>query len=177
MRDSRQARRTVEAHAKGYRVLGDGTVTGPLGAVLSLVLRPWRNGKKSYLSFNVKLPGDGYSRRVMVHQLAAFQKFGTAALESGVGARHLDDDPLNNALDNIGIGTQSQNMMDRAPEERLEHAKVAARSRRKLSLEQVAELRKDRADGCNYAFLAAKYGISKATISSIVSGNTYKDCS
>jgi hypothetical protein len=154
-------------------VLADGTVVNPRGKKLSPRKRKWYRGEGCYYCFNVKLPSEDYAHRIMVHQLAAYQKFGAAALGVGVGVRHKDGDGLNNSADNILIGTQSDNMLDRDPEDRREHAKKAARARRKLTPDEAAALREDREQGMKYAELCAKYGISKAAVSYIVNRKTY----
>ena len=41
---------------------------------------------------------------------------------NGVVCRHLDGNPTNNARENIALGTQQQNQLDRSPEVRRAHA-------------------------------------------------------
>lgn len=95
-------------------------------------------------------------------------------MAEGTVVRHLDNDPHNNALENIGIGTQKQNMYDRPAAERIAHAKKAARRRRKLTDEQAVELRAEHEAGHGYTYLREKYGVSKSTVSYIVNNKTYR---
>ena len=81
--------------------------------------------------------------------------------------------PSDNRLENIKLGTQSQNSMDRPKEERLAHGKHAASFRRKLTEGEVVELRDLRDQGWIYSDLCKKYDISKTAVSYIVNNKTY----
>jgi len=159
--------RLLFAIRKGYRVLPDGSVVAPSGK-----LRKTGN-KNGYRSFCVNADGEyGY---VLVHRLLAWQKYGDRIFEAGIEVRHKDGDPSNNNWDNILIGTHSQNMMDVPEQQRLEKAAKAAKARRKLTEAQAAQLRQDRESGMTYKQLMAKYGISKAGVSYVVNGKTYRN--
>jgi hypothetical protein len=153
------------AHEKGYVVDENGEVFGPRGK------RRLRVSTAGYLYFTVKYGGD--SRPVRVHKLAAFQRYGERALDDLIQVRHIDGDKRNNRPGNLLLGSQSDNMMDKAPEDRLRAASVAARSNRALSDTRVDSLRRDRRRGMRYADLMIKYGVSKSTVSYIVNGITY----
>lgn len=156
------------AFDRGYRVQGDGSVLSPKGKRLSL--HP--NNRGGYLRFGVNC-GD-IRGKVYVHRLAAYQNFGEQSFRDGVQCRHVDGNGTNNSPSNIALGTVRQNAMDKPKSTRLRTAKKAAKARRKLTDEQLAEFRRDRAAGMKYKQLMAKYGISKATVSYIVNGKTYK---
>lgn len=66
-------------------------------------------------------------KRVSVHRLQAWFKFGEALYADKIQVRHLDGNPLNNHADNLALGTQSQNMMDRPAENRRASAYIASR--------------------------------------------------
>jgi hypothetical protein len=52
------------------------------------------------------------NKSVYIHKLQAYQKFGYDLFNSKL-VRHLDDDSLNNRIENIDIGSYSQNQKDR----------------------------------------------------------------
>lgn len=66
-------------------------------------------------------------------------------------------------------------MMDKSLEDRKWLAMIGARTQRKLSEEEVQQLRNDRNAGFSYSKLMAKYNIAKSTVSYIVNKYTYKD--
>lgn len=166
---SKSAQRLVTAHDLGFHVLEDGRVVSPRGTVLS----PGQDSR-GYRAFSIKLAG-GCSKRVCVHQLAAYQKYGAALFLPGMETRHLDGNKLNNSLDNIAIGTHHDNIMDMAPKVRITKALQAAAKRRKLDAHTVNALRLDYMGGMSYAGLTARYGITKCAVSYIVNGKTYND--
>lgn len=162
-----QGKRIEEkAYQAGYRVTEEGEVISPhSGKPLKLYLR-----KHGYLSFSYD-----HTDKVWVHRLQAFQKYGERIYEPGIQVRHLDGNSVNNRADNIAIGTQSENMMDRRPEDRLAHAKHAASHIRKLSAEDVVAMREARAAGAKLSDLCRRYGMSMGGISDIVTGKQRVD--
>lgn len=70
---------------------------------------------------------------VQVSRLVAYKKYGNAMFAEGIVVRHLDGDSTNNLPENIAIGSQSQNMMDRPEEERIKSAKTASSYLRKFT--------------------------------------------
>jgi hypothetical protein len=127
--------------------------------------------------------GSGYScfghlfedgvRRISVHRLVAYKKFGEALFAPGIVTRHLDGNPRNNHPDNIAIGTHSDNMMDIPKAVRQQKAVAAASRLRKFSEDTVAEIRRKKAAGASLKQLSAEYGAQKSTLSYIVRGMTY----
>ena len=111
---------------------------------------------------------------VPTHRLAAYQKFGRDLYTPGLEVRHKDNNPSNTRPSNILLGTKSQNAMDKDPEVRLAAARTAASFLRRLTQQQVDQLRSDRASGATYRELMSKYGIAKGTVSGIVTGKFYK---
>lgn len=166
---SKHNRYVIAADEKGYVVEDDGRVRSPIGGH-----RGVRLGTTGYLQFTVKPEGERSAKSVSVHRLAAYQKFGMAALMPGIHVRHLDGNPHNNRLDNIAIGTPHQNVMDRRPEDRKAHALKAAAAQRKISLEQAAEVRAARARGERTVDVARRFGIAESTVCDIVKGRIYR---
>lgn len=145
----------LEAQKKGYRINKDGKILNPKGKILNGTIHT--TGRRQ---FSMK-DSNGHTIKIMVHKLQAFQMFGQKMFEEGIQVRHLDNDCLNNAVYNIDIGTQSENMMDRPKEERRRNA-----SNPKHDHEAII---RDHKAGFNYAQLMRKYNISsKGTISHII---------
>lgn len=145
---------TVEAHNKGYTVSTLGVVTGVRGHCL----KTRRHPHCGYLYFSC-LTSRGI-KIVYVHKLQAYQKFGSVALDDGVVVRHLDGNKQNNGLDNISIGSLSDNSLDVPHEERVRHMARANGKGRTLSKEAFMSFMSDRRHGMTYARLAEKYGLA-----------------
>jgi hypothetical protein len=145
---------------RGYWAAADGTVYGPQGCPLKLQLRG-RAGKL-YPCFNVL--SNGVRRPIPAHKLIAYLKFGDASAVDGIVVRHLDDNPLNNSWENIAIGTQSDNLLDRAEIDRKLSAQKAGRTNSKPEAfwDQV---RAEYESGASYNELTKKYGLAKGTLS------------
>lgn len=159
------------AYNRGYLVTDDGVLISPSGKRLS---EKYLNSN-GYQMFNVVLNGVGHNTAVAAHQLAAYQKFGEAAICVATEVRHLDNDKLNNRPANICIGSQSDNMLDRPEITRKRCASIAASSLRALTVKIAQRLIDDRVSGTTYQLLSKKYGISKTTVSYIVCGHTYPE--
>lgn len=143
-----------EAKSKGYSVTTDGSIVSPSGKLLKLCVDT--NG---YYKFAIRANG---SRHVLnVHRLIAYLKFGELALSRET--RHLDNNKLNNSWNNIDIGTHSENMMDKPKEDRVRRAINASSYLRKLTDEQIIQLRKDK-NTVPIKNLLQKYGIVKSTL-------------
>ena len=159
--------RLVEVHRLGWRVTAEGEMLKPDGSA-----QPVNKDKCGYWRFSVKLD-DGLVRSVYVHRLQAYQKFGSRLFETGIEVRHLNGEADNSAR-HIEIGTKNQNESDKPLAVRKAFVAGAGRAARKLTDEQVIQLRKDREAGAKYSQLAEKYGVRSSTISYIVRGVTCK---
>jgi hypothetical protein len=169
MRDNLTTKALIAALDAGYKVDDDGVVTSPSGKILSTWL-----DTRGYFRFTFASKELG-NRKILVHQLAALQRFGKVVLNEGIEVRHLNNDSTDNSQNNIAFGTRAENEMDKDPETRKKVAKIAASKRRKLTKNQLEALRKDRSSGMNYKQLSQKYGIQKSTISYILNGATYRN--
>lgn len=160
------------ALARGYRVKENGQVVGTSGKVL----RPKTNRSTATPSVQISVrdPRLGH-RQVKVSQLAAYQWFGEATFASGVEVRHLNGDGLDNSRCNLALGSAHDNQMDMSVGARNKRANSGAFVGRSLSLMEVRRLRRDRERGRKLKELAAKYGVSKTTVSCIVRGQYYPD--
>ena len=156
------------AVAKGYFVDAAGHVFNPQGRPL----KPWFTSD-GYLRVSIRV---GYDRRkVHVHRIAAYQQYGEEALRADLDCRHLNGNKLDNRPVNIALGTRSENMLDRPADVRREHALKAARVKRKLSQDGVAQFWQLRRQGMGLKTLAKTLGISLSTASYILTGKMYCD--
>lgn len=151
------------AYSSGYRITENGQVLSPSGNRLSTYED--RNG---YLYFTVSVGGRARNT-VSVHRFLAFQKFGEELFKSGIEVRHLNGNNKDNSLNNLDLGTKSQNEMDKDPA--IRH-RISSTSNRKLTIEEYKSLLEDRKNGLKYKELSEKYGIKKSAISYIVNGKT-----
>lgn len=172
---SQSDRGILEAFDQGYTVNESGELISPSGSISKLSL-----SSNGYLSRKIWV--EALQKRVQFsfHRFVAYCKFGNCLFEDGIQVRHLDGNKLNNCWDNIEIGTQSQNTLDIPSEIRDFNTTIAAKKAglklRKLSCDQVTNLRQDRENGMTYSQLSDKYGgLSYGTIYSIVKGKTYKE--
>lgn len=94
-----------------------------------------------------------------VHQLILHTFKGSPPKDEEV--RHINGDPTDNRLENLIYGTRTDNILD--------VYKIGKRWR-KLSIEQVKEIRKALAKGVSGAELARCYDVSQQTISNIKRG-------
>jgi hypothetical protein len=117
------------------------------------------------------IQSDGVKRSFYVHRLILLAFVGQCP--TGMVARHLDGTPTNNAPSNLVYGTHAQNMDDRRA-----HGRNSVGTKNhfaKLDETRVAAIRLEY-DGTyqSQARLAAKYAVSKGTISLIVRNRIWR---
>ncbi len=157
-RTSKNSQLVLSAFNKGYRVSNEGDVFAPSGTKLKLSLN-----RKGYYMFCARL--DGAGRRLFVHHLLAYQKFGEEIFQTDC-IRHLDDVSTNNSFDNIGIGSRSDNAMDMSKKKRVMRS---VNSNKRFSDEDVLKMRELKNNGHTYLEIMEMYGItSKGTMSHII---------
>jgi len=163
----------VAAFDKGYRVNDYGDVVSHTG----YIMKPQGGPKARYYTFCFCLPmkdGKRHKQSIAYHQLAAYQKFGEAALGDKVDVRHIDGNASNNRLSNIAIGTHRENMMDVPLSVRRAAISAMNKLNRLLTDDQVVSLRADKWRGMPCGDVEAKYGVSRSTVYAISSG---RNCS
>lgn len=161
----------LEAVNQGYKVSLDGMVFSPSRKTYN---KGHRSGPYGYMHISIYY--NGYKKGVKVHRLQAYQKYGEAMFEPGIVVRHLNGNRLDNSWDNIAIGTTQDNMMDRTPEQRVQSASHGGRATRKLTWEQVENIRKDRIEsGDSMKKLGLKYGVCAQAVCKILNGRSYKN--
>ena len=161
---SRSIKALIEAYEIGYRIV-NGKLKNPKGQIINGVLH------QCYYRFSYKF--DNTTTPILFHRLVAYQKYGNRLFEKNLLVRHKDGNSLNNKSNNILLGTQSQNMMDRKPKQRIEHAIHAASSLRKFSDETVKQIKNDRKNGFTYKQLCEKYKTIKSTLSYLFNKSCY----
>jgi hypothetical protein len=132
-----------------------------------------RSKNKKYYVFGIR-----YNKKVFkidVHRLQAYQLYGDRIFEKGIQVRHLDGNSLNNNINNIAIGTQSDNRMDIPAGKRMQISKNASQYVKRFTNEIVLSMRKDRKNGMKYEDLILKYNVKKSTLSYIINKKTYAD--
>lgn len=97
----------IKAYEKGYRIDKKGNAISPQNKILKIFRQ---NQEREYLVFSVRVEKD--VRKIKVHRLQAYQKFGEIIFEKGIQVRHINNNPKDNSWDNIEIGTQSENYQD-----------------------------------------------------------------
>lgn len=111
-------KRILEAIQRGYKITSTGCLTGPKGKI-TIALR----GTQRYATFSTNW--GGYVFGVPVHQFAAYCFFGARAFEKHIVVRHLNGNTLDNSINNIKLGSHSENNMDKPSEKRIYAAKKA----------------------------------------------------
>lgn len=159
----------VNAYQKGYYSDSSGAIYNKKGKKLVLTL-----DARSYYRFSIKFDEETKSKSLPVHRFIAYEKYKESVFEVGIQVRHLNNNSADNSHDNIAIGTASDNYHDSTKETREKRLESAARITRKLTKEQVKEIRELNDSGIGYGKLAKKFNVSKTNIAYVCEGRTYK---
>jgi len=117
MSDKPKEQRAAEA---GYTVNKEGTeIRNPQGIKVATF------ESKGYRIFDFGPKAD--RKHIYVHRFQAWFKFNTTMYGAGLQVRHLDGNSRNNHADNLALGTQSQNMLDRPAADRKAHGYQTSR--------------------------------------------------
>lgn len=158
--------RTEEfAYNLGYRVTRKGILLNSNGEEMSC-----RLDKHGYYERTLRVNSqDKKWTHLMIHRLQAYQKYGDKIYEPGIQVRHFNGNSKDNSFENIGIGSASENQMDKPKDVRIGLSKIAAKNLPlRYPLNKIASIKIDRAKGMSYRELMRKYDISsKGTISYI----------
>lgn len=161
------------AYDAGYRIV-KGKILSPRKKELQGSIGAW-----GYRVFSIRLPvsfvpGIRKTKQIKAHRLLAYQKFGDEIFKPDIVVRHKDGNPLNNLDDNILIGSQSENMMDKPIAARIISSMNASQKNRILTDEEVAQLKTDRfVHGLTYQQLADKYEIGNKGHAHYVANHQY----
>lgn len=148
------SRRTLQGHVgNDWRPVGRAKPRGVTG--------------KPYVSFRYQV--GGISKWLSGHRIV-YRKFNGPLAEDLV-INHIDGNTLNNVPSNLELETQSKNN-----EHRFRVLKnPAVLGNRKMTNEQILEIRELQKAGWTNRQLREKFGLSKSTISYIVNNRTFKD--
>ena len=153
------------AKKRGYRVDKYGNAFSKANKKVGTSSR----GGYYYFAFRV----DGEIKKVYIHRMQAFQKYGKRIYEDGILIRHLNNNFHDNSRNNISIGTAKDNYYDIPYKERLKNrerlnynSKTCLQKYNEKDLEQIRIMR---AEGASYNEIMAKFNISsKGTLSYII---------
>jgi len=147
-----------EAYRKGYRIIDNKIYSPYKKGFIKGYLNTGGTGRGDYRCFSVNY--ENKPGRVFVHRLVAFQKFHNKIFEEGMVVRHLDGNPLNNSEENIAIGTDYDNSMDRSKEDRIKHATKASLANRKFTDKEMKEIKEHHKKHNSYGKTMEKFNIS-----------------
>lgn len=150
----------IKAYEKGYRVI-DGEV--------------FKNNKKKAKIGTNKQGYNTFGKNIKIHRLVAYQKYGNKMFEPKILVRHRDGNKQNNSYNNILLGSDHDNHMDKDPKDRLIHSLKAASKHRKFTDVEIELIRQDfKINKLTYKQIMAKWSISsKGTLSYIIN-NKYQ---
>ena len=118
------------AKQRGYKVTEDGVFCGVRDNIL-------KHKTKGYLCVSIMV--DGKNKYLFAHRLQAYQKYGDNIYQKGICVRHLNGDKSDNSFENIAIGTNKDNMMDKPKDQRQRIARNASRQTIKYNKDEVIE--------------------------------------
>lgn len=153
---------------RGYRVTETGTVHRLNGEPVRVGTSP-----KGYGYIKIQCRPEGINHMVSVHRLAAAGKYGIEAVLRSPLVRHLNDVKTDNSSENIALGDNRANYMDRSREQRVAVALQAAVFTRTVPVEVVREIRARKLAGESTCGIARALGLHKGKVSTIVTGKLY----
>ena len=106
---------------RGYKIDEKGNVYNLDGTIKKIQIADKRANTK-YYSFGVKIDNRIY--RCKVHRFQAYVKYKDLIYKEKICVRHLDGNSLNNSIDNIEIGSWTDNRLDIKKEIRTSLAKM-----------------------------------------------------
>jgi len=141
-------------------------------------LKPRLAGRK-YLTVSLRSPGERYAKSYFIHRLV-LMAFEGKPNNPKVQCNHIDGNKLNNKLDNLEWTTSSgnrkhawENGLIKQTEGRREAGIKRGLKLRKLSDEQVSDLRYYHSLGVSKTTLADGYGVDRKSIYNILNNKTY----
>lgn len=150
--------------APGYSVSACGHVYGLRGTLLQPSVNKKHGG---HLSFRVCLEGRP-GPHMAVHRAVLLAWVGPCP--PNYEARHLDGDPTNNRLTNLRWGTRSENHADRRRHGTMQVGEASPHA--KLTEQDVLEMKRLRGT-ISQIELAARFGVSQATVSRTLNGKRW----
>ena len=171
--------RILEAIERGYFMTSCGKLLGVKGEVSFKLY-----GNQRYPTFSTNWGGFVFG--VPVHMFAAYCFYGEKSFKKGVVVRHKDANTLNCSLENIKLGTPSENELDKPKDVRVRSAKIARASQgkrpcnAKLTDEQVEKIRSfydalggKKAPQGSVKRLCEELGVTRTVLCKIKNGEYY----
>lgn len=155
----------LETFESGYDINEKGELIRKNKSIIS----KFRVNKNGYFVITLRLPTNNRAN-VSIHRLQAYKKFGSRIFEKGIMVRHIDNNSLNNFWDNIEIGSNSDNQMDRNPDCRKKSAIIASRKMQDgcRTYEDRCLIYEDLKNNVPYSKIMKKHNVSsKGTLSFI----------
>lgn len=117
--------KVILAFKKGFRITKEGKIINPKGKIITGTVN-----NKGYIQISFR---DDFNNTIKTpaHRLQAYIKFGLYIFKEKIIVRHLYGCSTNNSWDNIDIGTNSDNMMDKPKDIRDRDAINASRTMQK----------------------------------------------
>jgi hypothetical protein len=144
---------------KGWNIDQNGQITNPKGEIKKGSLT------YGYLKVGIKITELQISSYALkIHKFQAYKKYGEEIFNPGIVVRHLNGIKTDNSWENIIIGTQSDNMMDRNESDRIKHSK----ERRKYSQEVKSQLIKERELGKSFGQISKDNSIPLQSVKDII---------
>jgi len=144
---------------KGWNIDHNGQITNPKGEIKKGSLT------YGYLKVGIKITELQISSYALkIHKFQAYKKYGEEIFNPGIVVRHLNGIKTDNSWENIIIGTQSDNMMDRNESDRIKHSK----ERRKYSQEVKSQLIKERELGKSFGQISKDNSIPLQSVKDII---------
>lgn len=166
--------RIIEATSLGYTATKDGKVFSPLGNEIKGSAK--RDG---HFSITLSLV-EGKTKTVLKHRFIYYYFYGDKLFTKPL-VRHLNDDPSDNRIENLEIGTPLDNRLD-IPREKIissipqQQIDDLIERSRKLTDDDIIKIRNEReSTGLSYAKIAEKYGIRAMTVYRACTRNSWKD--
>lgn len=155
------AKAVIIASDKGYEVDDNGNIF-------------YKNKKRSlrlykgyyYFAVRVNFKNKSFMHPIAVHRFIGYKKFGNRIFKKGIHIRHLDSNSLNNNINNICIGTVSDNNLDKPLKVRIKASLIATSFVKVHNHEEIVRLHNE---GMSYKEIMKKFNISsKGTVSFII---------
>lgn len=122
--------------------------------------------------YGINLMVGGRMRTLAVHRIVALTWIGDPPDLRHV-VMHLDDDPSNNAVENLAYGLPAENSAQMVA--RLRQARGERCARSKLTAANVRDIRDRISRGQKQSEIAAVYGVSPQAITDIKHGRVWKE--
>jgi hypothetical protein len=151
----------VNAHNIGY-YSKDGKCYNPKGEELKSHLK--RKNHRNTPYHYIHLPCEGPRFTIRLHQFIAYQLYDMQYFQPGIVARHKDGNSLNNSLDNIIIGTHTDNTADMTKESRRNRSLQAMKTKRRLKNGLDRMIWNDHRNRLSSEMIAFKYDIVPSTV-------------